>query len=383
MRKPEEYESEIRALKAEIERLRGGAAAMTMAGARPVASGAPAFTMSGLEEMVLVIGAKGEVAYWNDRMARLMGASAEERKSLVGRPLAEAGRGPAAEVVATLALAARDSGQAFVVEREIPELQGTAPEWQKRPPLMRFSCTAAEGKVQIVAQDVTHAKWLEKNFSRYVSQHVISQMGEMSEEELLRTRRVEATVLFGDLRGFTRACQQLQPEGVVEMVNTFMAVAVEAVEHFDGMVDKFVGDEIMAVFGVPLAQPDHALRALMAADRIIKGHARWQKQREAVGLIAPAVGLGIATGEMIVGNIGTSERMDYTVLGHNVNLGARLCGKAGAGEIITVRETHNAARSAVADWTGDPIPHFHFEPRGMIELKNIFKPVEIVAVTAD
>ena len=208
MRKPEEYESEIRALKAEIERLRGGAAAMTMAGARPVASGAPAFTMSGLEEMVLVIGAKGEVAYWNDRMARLMGASAEERKSLVGRPLAEAGRGPAAEVVATLALAARDSGQAFVVEREIPELQGTAPEWQKRPPLMRFSCTAAEGKVQIVAQDVTHAKWLEKNFSRYVSQHVISQMGEMSEEELLRTRK-----LFEDLTGKTMSGWWRAPYG--------------------------------------------------------------------------------------------------------------------------------------------------------------------------
>ena len=382
MRKPEDYESEIKALKAEIGRLRGGAAAMTMAGARPVAAG-PSFTLSGLEEMILVVGPRGEVTYWNDRMARLLGLEPDQRRSLIGKQLTEAVHGPAADAIIAMVMAARDSAQPFEVEREIPELQGTMPEWQKRPPLLRFSCAAASDKIQVVAQDVTHVRWVEKNFSRYVSQHVISQMGEMSEEELLRTRRVEATVLFGDLRGFTRACQQLTPEGVVEMVNTFMSVAVEAIEHFDGMVDKFVGDEVMAVFGVPLPQPNHALRALLAADRIIKGHARWQKDRLAAGIIAPAVGLGIATGEMIVGNIGTQQRMDYTVLGHNVNLGARLCGKAGEGEIFTVRETHQAARDAVPGWTGGPVPHFHFTPRGMVELKNVFKPVEIIAVTAD
>ena len=209
-------------------------------------------------------------------------------------------------------------------------------------------------------------------------------MGEMS-EELLATSRREATVLFGDLRGFTRACPPLTPEGVVDMVNTFMAVAVEAVEHFDGMVDKFVGDEIMAVFGVPLPRPTTPCVPCSPPTGSSRATPRWQKEREAAGLIAPGVGLGIATGEMIVGNIGTSARMDYTVLGHNVNLAARLCGKAGAGEIFTVRETHTAAKAAIAIYHGaDPVPHFHFEPRGMVELKNVLQAgEEIIAVTAD
>ena len=382
MRKPEDYESEIQALKAELERLRGGAAAMTMAGARQLAPGSPVFSLAGLEESILLVGEKGEISYLNDRMARLLGLDPEARKALLGRPFAELPRGPAVEVVGTLLLAARESGSSFVVERELPELQGATPEWEKHVPLLRFACSLDRGKVQIVVQDLTHSRWLEKNFSRYVSTHVIDQMREVSEEELQRTQRREATVLFGDLRGFTRACQELAPEQVVAMVNSFMAVAVAGVERYDGMVDKFVGDEIMAVFGVPLPMADHALRALMAADQILKGHAIWQEERRAAGLVAPAVGLGLATGEIIVGNIGTPQRLDYTVLGHNVNLAARLCAKAGPGEILTVRETHQAARAALPLYRGpDPVPHFHFEPKGMIELKNIFKPVEIVAVS--
>jgi class 3 adenylate cyclase len=389
MRKPEEYEAEIEALKAEIERLRGGAGAalMTVAGAQPVSGVGGSFTIQGLEELILVIDEKGEIAYLNDRMATLLGVPADKRREVLGTPVSAWDAGPLGDVLSTLQAAVRESGQNYVIEREFPELgadrlPSLAERSVKDSPLLRFVCTVVKDKVQVVAQDVTHSNWLTKNFSRYVSPGVIEQMQAVSEDQLLRTEKRMATMLFADLRGFTRACQELEPDQVVEMINSFLSNAVEAVEKFDGMVDKFVGDEIMAVFGAPLAFPDHALRGLLAANDIIKSHEEWMADRARNNLTAPGVGIGLASGEVVVGNIGTSSRVDYTVLGHNVNLAARLCSQAGPGEILTVKDTHHLAKQSVSTYQGpEPVPRFHFDPRGVIELKNILKPVEVISVS--
>ncbi len=387
MRTSEDYEAEIKMLKAELDRVRGGAAMMTMAGAQPLTGLGESFTIQGLEEMIMVVDDKGTLAYLNDRMARLLGVPSDRRRDVLGTMLSDWDKGPLGDVMSSLLAAVKESGQSYIVEREFPDLTPERlPSLAERnvsdPPLLRFACTHVKDKVQIVAQDLTHTHWLEKNFSRYVSPRVMEQMAELSEDELMRTQRRVASVLFADLRGFTRVCQELEAEEVVQMVNSFLTLAVDAVEKFDGMVDKFVGDEIMAVFGAPLSFPDHALRALMAADKMLKSHEMWIEERKKEGFVAPGVGIGVSSGEVILGNIGSPSRLDYTVLGHNVNLAARLCSKAGPGEILTVRATHNAAKEGLSFYRGtDPVPRFHFDKRGSIELKNILKPVEVIAVT--
>jgi class 3 adenylate cyclase len=387
MRTPEDYEIEIKALKAELERVRGGGALMTMAGAQKVSGMGENFTIAGLDEHILVVDEKGEIAYLNDRMAQLLGVPVEKRRAVLGTPVLDWGRGPLGDVISTLLSAVRESRQNYVLEREFPDLDpervpSLAERHIKNPPLLRFACSMVKDKIQIVAQDITHSAWLTKNFSRYVSGSVIDRMREVSEEELMSTERRTASILFADLRGFTLVCQEREPEQVLKLVNRFLSNSVEAVEHYDGMVDKFVGDEIMAVFGAPLATPDHALRSLMTADRIVKVHAQWIEDEAKQGNRVPGVGVGVATGEVIVGNIGTSTRLDYTVLGHTVNLAARLCAQAGPGEVLTVKSTHHEAKQGLSAYHGtDPVPRFHFNPRGVMELKNILKPVEIIGVT--
>ncbi len=283
-------------------------------------------------------------------------------------------------------VSARKSGQTYVLERvfnEFPEerIERSAHSSHKSELLLRFVSTPAKESIQITVQDISHTRWLESTFSRYVSPRVIEMLQGVPDSELMRMERRKVTLLFGDLRGFTSACQEMEAEDVCEMINEFLSNMVECIEHFDGTVDKFVGDEIMAIFGAPLHTEDHALRAMMAAVRMIKTHQEWQNERQGENKLAPGVGIGIATGEVVIGNIGTPTRMDYTALGHTVNIAARLCGKAGGGEIFTVKSTYEAASAAAKDWRGeDKIPRFNFDRRDKLELKNVKVPVDVYAV---
>jgi adenylate cyclase len=134
----------------------------------------------------------------------------------------------------------------------------------------------------------------------------------------------EVTVLFADLRDSTALGERLTPTALLELLNAFLSRMAGAIERERGIVDKYVGDEIMAVFGAPLDLPDHAARAVAAALGMIEALRALNAER------APAaplrMGIGIATGTVIAGNVGSSERMNYTVLGDVVNLAARLQG---------------------------------------------------------
>ena len=123
-------------------------------------------------------------------------------------------------------------------------------------------------------------------------------------------------------------CERLSAEAVRDTVNSFLTGMVECVDRYRGTVDKFVGDEIMALFGAPLHHDGHALDAIRTALDMQQTHQRWMDERRSRGLEAPPLGVGIATGHVVVGNIGTPSRMDYTALGSSVNLAARLCGQA-------------------------------------------------------
>lgn len=156
----------------------------------------------------------------------------------------------------------------------------------------------------------------------------------------------EMSVLFADIRGFTPLTEGMEPQAVIALLNECMEELAAAVDEVAGTVDKYIGDELMAFFGAPNAQPDHAFRAVSAAVRMRDGIDALNRRRVARGETPVGVGIGIASGAAVAGMMGSTDRMDYTVLGSVVNLAARLTSAAQAGEIIIGENTRKAAGSA-------------------------------------
>lgn len=136
----------------------------------------------------------------------------------------------------------------------------------------------------------------------------------------------EVTVLFSDLRGFTTFSETQSPKELLAQLNAYFTAITAAVEESGGVVDKFIGDAVMAIFGAPVAMPDHADRALAAARGILEAEGRVNIARTAAGLPPLRTGIGIATGVVVAGNIGSPTRYNYTVVGNEVNLASRLEG---------------------------------------------------------
>jgi adenylate cyclase len=165
---------------------------------------------------------------------------------------------------------------------------------------------------------------MKKLFGQYVSKDVYEQLVADPSRARLGGQRREMTVLFSDIRGFTTVTERGQPEEIVRMLNEYFTRMVAIVFHHHGTLDKFVGDMVMALFGAPLDDPKHADHAVEAALEMIEAlhelNARWQAE----GRPALDIGIGINSGSMIAGNIGSEAIMSYTVIGDAVNLGARL-----------------------------------------------------------
>jgi adenylate cyclase len=148
-------------------------------------------------------------------------------------------------------------------------------------------------------------------------------------EQYLRLggHRYEATVLFSDIRGFTTISEALSPEELGRMLNLYMTPMTNIVFEFEGTLDKYIGDAVMAFWGAPLPQQNHALLACKASLRMIEEVARLNAVFEREGLPAIAIGIGLSSGPMTIGNMGSDDHFAYTALGDRVNLGARLEGQ--------------------------------------------------------
>ena len=145
---------------------------------------------------------------------------------------------------------------------------------------------------------------------------------------------VNISVLFVDIRGFTSLAEQLEPADVATQLNRFYKTASNAIFRHDGTLDKLVGDQVMGFFGAPIGRDDHAKRAVATASEIRR------ESLAAASVDRLGIGIGIATGEAFVGNVGGGEVADYTVIGDTVNVAARLQGEAAAGEILISQETY-------------------------------------------
>ena len=157
----------------------------------------------------------------------------------------------------------------------------------------------------------------------------------------------DISVLFVDVRGFTSVAERLAPAEVAQRLNRFYALASEAIFKYDGTLDKFVGDQVMAFFGAPLHAKDHPQRAVRVALLILEEMSKLTQEESYDDTQDKLlrVGAGIASGEAFVGNVGGGAVTDYTVLGDTVNVAARLQGAAASGEILVTEETYRHVES--------------------------------------
>ncbi|MDH4161367.1 MAG: adenylate/guanylate cyclase domain-containing protein [Nitrospirota bacterium] len=171
------------------------------------------------------------------------------------------------------------------------------------------------------------ARDIRKMFSSYVSKRIVDELIRDPSKMKLGGDRKELTVLFSDIRGFTTFSEKHQPEEVVSQLNEYLGAMTHVVFEHEGTLDKFVGDAVMAFWGAPLDQQDHAVRCVRCALDMIKKLKALQEKWAAEGKHVIDIGVGINSGDMIVGNMGAEgKKMDFTVIGDNVNLAARVEG---------------------------------------------------------
>jgi adenylate cyclase len=163
-------------------------------------------------------------------------------------------------------------------------------------------------------------------FNYYVSSSVVNEMLKDPERLRLGGDKKDLSVLFSDIRGFTTISEGLTPEELVHLMNEYLTVMTDIVFKYDGTLDKYMGDAIMALYGAPLDQPDHPSRACSSALEMMEGLKRLNNKWIEEGKKPLDIGIGINTGMMMVGNMGSDQRFDYTVIGDDVNLGSRLEG---------------------------------------------------------
>jgi adenylate cyclase len=208
-------------------------------------------------------------------------------------------------------------------------------------------------------------------FSRYVPKDVYEQLIANPERAALGGRRRTMTVLFSDVRGFTAMSEKATPEEVVGQLNEYFSRMVQVLFEHRGTLDKFVGDMVMGLFGAPLDDPEHAEHAVQAALAMTAALNALNQTWSAAGRPVLDIGIGISTGDMVAGNIGSDTIMSYTVIGDTVNLGARLesLNKDYGSRIIISEATRLALKG-----------QYDVRPLGEVVVKGKSRPVAIYEV---
>lgn len=213
---------------------------------------------------------------------------------------------------------------------------------------------------------------LRNNLCRYVSSHLVGRILEADNGNLLSNQRKPITVLFADIRHFTALSEYMEPEEVVTMLNEYFTIMVDIVFQYDGMLDKLVGDQLMAIFGHISNEEQGAKDAVYAAIEMQRAAKRLMEQRRTNDTPTFEIGIGINTGNALFAHVGSENRMDYTVIGDTVNAASRLEQHAKGGEIIIGEQTRGHL-------TGD----LHLGDRFALKVKNRKNPVFSYRVSED
>lgn len=212
--------------------------------------------------------------------------------------------------------------------------------------------TNPEGGVRgglVVLEDISQEKRMKTTLYRYMTPGVAERVMAQAEDSLMVGERKEVTILFSDIRGYTTLTENLGAAEVVSLLNQYFETMVEAVFNHEGTLDKFIGDALMAVFGAPLPLKDHAWLSVQTALDMRKRLAIFNHRRIIAAQPQIHIGIGISSGEVVSGNIGSQKRMDYTVIGDGVNLSSRLEGvtKEYGCDIILSEFTYNLCRDRI------------------------------------
>lgn len=204
-------------------------------------------------------------------------------------------------------------------------------------------------------------------FGQYVPPELVEEMAKDPSAFGLEGESREMTVLFSDVRGFTTISEGLDPKQLTQLMNEFLTPMTHVIHHSRGTIDKYMGDAIMAFWGAPLRDPDHAKHALQAAMQMMSNLADLQAQFKAKGWPEINIGIGLNSGLMTVGNMGSQFRMAYTVMGDAVNLGSRL-------ESLT---KNYGVHIIISEFTKALVPDFIFRELDVVRVKGKDKPVTI------
>jgi adenylate cyclase len=217
-------------------------------------------------------------------------------------------------------------------------------------------------------QEALTRERFQRLLSPAIAEQVVSGKMEVAKGGELR----ETTVLFSDIRGFTSMSESRDAQEIVDMLNEYFEQMVEIVFRYEGTLDKFVGDEIMALYGSPVRHEDDPIRAVRTALDMLEVLEQWNKERIARGQVPVHIGIGINTGDVVAGYLGSSKALEYTVIGDSVNVGARLCSAAKPGQILVSEATERLLGG-----------QFDMQEQAPIPLKGKSKPMRIYAVIGE
>jgi len=238
-------------------------------------------------------------------------------------------------------------------------------------PLLLLPVAYVSNIVYVVITEQSDKRFVKELFGRYISPQIAKEIVSRADSGQLQLggEQREVSVFFADIRGFTRISEQLSPEAVMQMLNTYLSVIADTVIEHSGIVNKFVGDNIMAVWNAPQSQPDHALLAVKAA---------WEAQQKLAELrqrdnrpLPVQFGIGVNTGIAVAGNVGSAGRSEYTVIGDSINTASRICSSTPGNEVWIGPETYNQ--------TKDYIETEQLEPQ---QMKGKAEPITLYKVTA-
>ena len=241
---------------------------------------------------------------------------------IVGRPADEVFAGANAWIVERIAKVTAD--KAPDIQMDIPLAVGDETASVNFSVLPLRSEADAHLGVMVMIEDISTEKRVKATMARYMDPTIAARMMESGDGGLLGGQSSLATVMFTDIRGFTPIAEQLGPQGTVAFLNEYFTLMVDVIAAEGGMLDKFIGDAVMAAFGLPAPHDDDEDRAVRAAIAMIAACRRFSGERTARGQLPVDMGIGLHTDMVVSGNIGSARRMDYTLIGDGVNLASRL-----------------------------------------------------------
>ena len=241
----------------------------------------------------------------------------------------------------------------------IPEI------WKKRKDEVGVLCLAFDQMVEEMKEGIKVKAILNKVVSKEIAAKILKDGVQLGGE--IR----DVTILFADIRHFTHITEHMPPQDVLEMLNSCLTILSRVIDDHEGVIDKYIGDEIMAIFGAPVDTHNPAFQAVQCAKTMIEVLSQWNEMRKMRNLPELSIGISVHTGSVIAGNIGAENHLSYTVLGHAVNMASRIADHAAPMEILITEGTLNAPN--VRENT--PV-----KPLPPVPLKGISKPVPLYRV---